>query len=873
MKTKFFLKNNRKAMAAFMFAASMPLAFTACSDQIDNPVTDLEQPAENNFKGFGTAVDTYNINDAKKEFTAEDWRGQQAIYIYDGQGSERDTENKKGYTKVALPWLKSDVLTNLPNGFCDDITPANGWELVLNRCGSRNIKNNNFFAIYNKYSGILRFFFYMPDDFSSGNDHVWEVTMTDNLAKSTALRYGRTEDCEKLNKGAIGLSGQTTISEYVAPWVEQLSSDGLITPNCGWWAFDVDLSTYSGHQLAEDDNIRLQMRSMHVGAISLNSQIQAAINGTIQADIDLMESQHLGNSLTGIVSKIYEMGKSAYEIPSALDDEKWGDALGSAFNIGKKVANLCGIKTEASRDIQGKLDGTISLNMDGTITTEGMLKSSEPTTGVVSPTFFLKDFDLTNAPALGEGIWNLESAPVVYYTNAQMMWENHQDKFMAPGAMGIPMTGIGAVYSTDKKSPFGGQHIWTGGSNNEHTYSDNPYTGIVSYFDPSTIKLVLNPKVFSPEEIANARVFATCGVRKNATFGSTDNYRQAMNLAGSSVNLEGNRYTYLNPSTDASPFDALSSMDDKLGMTAASKSDIEKKDGNCYALIGRGDDGLFVEPQVLYGGKYLDKSFMMPAYEVNVTVVVEHNGLPMVYSRTYLPQYKFIDAAKIPALSPTNPLENKPANYVADIYEQQVKHISDIRNYLRSSLQPVKGTQSGGLYNGYGEQFCFESPQQAAVYLIDGDPKTKWSSSWCSITNTNSRNIVPGAASCTSVDGSGKPVWALEFKTNFNITPHRYTLTTASDNALSTYDRPKEWALYGQTQDGKWQLIDKRETTEGHADALPKTNLAEKQYYINYKAGQPPQFTNFRFEVYSTFVRPDRYNTPRMNLAEFRFDQ
>lgn len=167
MERKDFFKNALKAAACCLVATSMMTGFTACNDDIyDEPTVD-----ETQLDGMlGASADTYNINDG--EFTAENWRQQDAIYIYDNEGQEVDGMGRDGYTLVNLPWYDGDRLTNLPTGFCDDLTRENGWELVLNRCGSRGIENNNFFAIYNKYSGMLRFFYFLPARFQSGNDHV-----------------------------------------------------------------------------------------------------------------------------------------------------------------------------------------------------------------------------------------------------------------------------------------------------------------------------------------------------------------------------------------------------------------------------------------------------------------------------------------------------------------------------------------------------------------------------------------------------------------------------------------------------------------------------------------------------------------------------
>ena len=513
--TRIFYKNEAKILTILCMVFSMTMCFTACSDDIDS--VNESEAAQNNLP-LGAEVDAFNINDG--EFTAENWRHANAIYLFDDEGKQKDQFGRDGYTLVNLPWLKGDVQTNLPEGFCDDMTRENGWELVLNRCGCRSIKNNNFIAVYNKYTGILRFFFYMPEKFQTGNDHVWEVIMTDNMATNMELRYGRPQDCEKIDKSEIGLIGDKTTSEYIAPWVASLSSDGLITPNAGWWAFDVDLSTYSGKSLSENDNIKLQMRSMNKSAISLNSQITASIDGSIKADIDLLQSQHLGNSVIGYVSKLGNIGASAYKVATAITEDKWGEAFGAGIGICKTVANMCGVKTESSQDIQGTLDGKLSLAMKGNIASEGIIQNSTTTAGVPTPTMYLKDFDNINTPGLGEGIWNLEKSPIVYYTNARVTWENRYYHNIYPTG-----NGEAAVYTTNKKSPFGGQYFYQDSSDSPYvkrSYSKEPFSGYICYFDPTSIKLTLNPNVFTPEEIENAKVYAVCGVRNGAAYGTTE---------------------------------------------------------------------------------------------------------------------------------------------------------------------------------------------------------------------------------------------------------------------------------------------------------------------------------------------------------------
>lgn len=166
--------------------------------------------------------------------------------------------------------------------------------------------------------------------------------------------------------------------------------------------------------------------------------------------------------------------------------------------------------------------------------------------------------------------------------------------------------------------------------------TDSPYRGRICYFDSSSIKVILNPNVFSPEEIASAKVYAVCGVRNNNKFGSTEGYRKAMKMQPSQISGNCN-YEYANrPFTDA-PFDALSSYQDKMGKKANTQFATETYNGHQYGLFGCGDADYLLEPQYLAGK---DAPDMMPAYEVTVTLVVEHKGKPIVYCRTYLPEYK-----------------------------------------------------------------------------------------------------------------------------------------------------------------------------------------------------------------------------------------
>ena len=77
-------------------------------------------------------ANSYNPNHT---FNSAFWRSKQHIFLFTGKDYDVADAVYRGYVKVPLPWNESGRQVNLPMNFCDDITPENGWELVMNRCG------------------------------------------------------------------------------------------------------------------------------------------------------------------------------------------------------------------------------------------------------------------------------------------------------------------------------------------------------------------------------------------------------------------------------------------------------------------------------------------------------------------------------------------------------------------------------------------------------------------------------------------------------------------------------------------------------------------------------------------------------------------
>ena len=568
----------------------------------------------------GVEMDTFNPNDA--DFNLATWRQQPGIYIYDGVGPKIINHDGAQYrfTIVELPWNKTATSSNLPMNFCDDITPENGWDLVMNYCGNTSETNRNFFALYNKWTGILRFFTYVPKGFDSGNDHLWQVIINGQTGMRQGLPYGLPLDKTVVDPSAIDMDTDGS-SHFVSPWVSKRSTDGLITPRAGWWAFDVDMSQYQPGLDMSSDMIRLQMLSWTKQNITLFSELMANLDGSISAEIK--------TKLTDKAS-MYTQANEAMQILSAT-----GSMIGNAYqgNVGLVFTNL-GTMYDHLFTLAGKnkstttFEGSINMTLKGNITTSGILEKSDPVTGVSSPTISFSEFDTKNT-LLGRGVWNLKTSPVVWLTDAKARFE-----------------GLVSYWKSYNSDMYGEQ-------NNMFYIPDD---ADFYFFDPSSIEVELNPDLFPASQVEWTQVEAYCVSHADNGVKGTDNFRKAFGLKPR-VDKNQQHFTTVNYLEFQSQnnfdklqnvFDFLHYSDDKWGLDYPAVVSTPKYNGYYDAVVGRGKAGsVALEPMALLDGRNIDEQGVdgrIPALEVMVCLSVKLKGQsePFIYVRHYLPEIQLL---------------------------------------------------------------------------------------------------------------------------------------------------------------------------------------------------------------------------------------
>jgi len=832
------------------------------------------------FFGRKGAAD-WNINTSDMRFgvqrtlvpalTVDNWQDHEDIFIYVQNGGDQDiydavTGNQVfGFEHHKLPWSRgANESPNLPESIWkevwnDGVKEGNPWRLAMMQIGENSTKNGNFLAFYNKYTGVLRFFFYVHEGITSnGSTHWWGLQMNDLLASRSVFRYGVPLDRNITNAASkAALNQPDFMGQLVTPWVANNFNGASLPLQAGWWAYDLDLSLYRGTEatistIGDRDNALL----MNLFAKeNMQAQLSSLFEGTIDGNIDLEATY--ANSENGksggigeIVGKVKDIGMGLKDIFDAAMKDDVGGSLKGLVALGKKGAIMAGLMEEEKEVDPNQLTGmkgTINMTMKGKMDTKGMLSTERGINGFAGMVLKRDNFLYDNIPTFGEGVWNLETPPVVYFTNAYVDWR-YVYKWWENGDFFDG--GIGFVTYTDKKSPFGGQSV-----TRDYTLqseSNEPFRGHVAYFDPSSIKIKLNPNLFTPEEIASAKVSAVCGVRKGMAHGSHESYRQAQKLRGSEFSINGN-VEYPNRAFGEAPFDGLSGADDKMGLSTGVKFAVDTYKGRQFGLFGRGDSDYLIEPQSIHGNAGSD---CMPAYEITVTVTVMHNGKPIIYSRNYLPEYKEININNLPTKSDLE--SRRPAEYDAAIYSQQAKHINDIRNWTRRTFIPNRGQRLG-----FGTEFIiatgyeWDSPAGGWPNLIDGDTNSEWISR---VECKDDGSIYDWDPFTEGVSvATGAKVWYCEFQTRYPVSPKSWTLWNAVNGNISERN-PSHCALYGKkkSKDG-WLMLD----NEYPSAYLPTTH-GGKTFGFNQQ--QPKDMQYFRFEVFGN------YGDPVLGLSELIFN-
>ena len=445
--------------------------------------------------------------------------------------------------EIPLPWntVSTGVHHHLPAGEVENmIRNKNDWKLAFNTTGIKASEcvHQNYFGLYNEQLGILRVFYYWPQELLSlggANDHLWYVQLQGAQAQHNATQFAvplhhKLDVNDSANAKFVQRAGVYMTSAYT----DKLGENMVVVPELGWWAFDIDISAMRGQSFFDNYKpITIGLNVFDVQNVLLNSVLGGTIGGSLKGSMNLNALKAASANDTGKVIGSLGSAGSFFSNKYFLDCvvgsanfTKGGIAsllVGTAIQVGGNFAKEYGKSGGASDlDSLGKLNARLSLDLDATMQTRGLIKSQRshavPSVTIPKEYFKLAGTKADAGEQMGKGLWNISEDPVVYIVK-DAFWANK------PQMTYYSRTDLGWYRSGQKMA--------------EYDISMSPHQlgmRLISFFDPTSIgSVVINEDLFGhPEE---CYLDVSYGIYPGSQAGYTDWFREAASLEYSPITL------------------------------------------------------------------------------------------------------------------------------------------------------------------------------------------------------------------------------------------------------------------------------------------------------------------------------------------------
>lgn len=422
-----------------------------------------------------------------------------------------------------LPWAKNNsAQSDIPEYILTDINPADGWEMAFCSLSDPSAQKTRYFGLYNRYTGVLRVFMYIPDASAYGNEMAFDIA----CGTSGDIRYpfyNAMDYCIPVNKPysawdktkhlSTGTSSYSVLSWRQTPYTEKTEANGV---SAYWHCFDIDMSGYSPvNKKAWRKHIGDNLSLLSISPVSQNTtqiKLTGALIGKVAGDFSSESTiksaacnPHLhrarlamggmGSILTSLVS-IYG---SAASVSKSFSD--FGAYTAMGVGVAGILFNTVGVILSGSDDTEEKnvTKGTIDLRLNADIDLDGVMSGWKSLTdgGLrITPAVL----DATNPKgSIGKGCIGLEEAPVVYISKEDLLSEYDHVK------------------------------ITKNEGDDYYTYvTDEPDLRFVAFLDPASVKVNLNKDIYS--NIRNLKVTSFTGVNAARPLGHSDSYRRLAGL-------------------------------------------------------------------------------------------------------------------------------------------------------------------------------------------------------------------------------------------------------------------------------------------------------------------------------------------------------
>lgn len=335
----------------------------------------------------------YSQQCATRAISVPNWESWEKVRLSSGV-AETDS--------VAVPWADNALVTTvIPTQIRKDIKKENGWMLIKYTVNGNWGKNNNYMFFYNKYTGILKVFYYLENTVGSSTG-IWQLVIdvpqrlfafTGNIADPIEGVYKR-QELYCTNITTTGSSGFTY----------------------GWNCFQVELAydpLFTSGTLTVNPVNRTNSQISLTGSYGSSSKgTFVTTTGSNSSDITGLATA-AGEDAYNFIMKEIENNKITITDSKNADNivnETLSDIIRKGINqIFSSFTARHNNNPSEKYNIQFTTNG--KAEMSGTITTE--------TTGGLAP----GSLNLSKSSlGVSLGVWNLEEQPIIYFgTTAKLL--------------------------------------------------------------------------------------------------------------------------------------------------------------------------------------------------------------------------------------------------------------------------------------------------------------------------------------------------------------------------------------------------------------------------------------------------------------------
>ena len=584
------------------------------------------------------------------------------------------------------PWAEGPAQRTCPPDYVARLTKENGWEMAFSTLNDPAAKDTRYFALYNKYLGILRVFCYVNDTGTAQNQAAFEVRMgTDGKNRYpfyNALGFSIPTN-HSVSNGNLDLSVNlidaeacsSTFHDVMSPYSDSMSKSLQL----GWNVFDINCSGYVPDNSWRTDNTKSRMFincvTQTTMGISLAGSITADLSGTFRAQEVIQHGGVSGlggaigilNTINGVASGIADGGAGGYakEVMDKRRFERgsqggpggWDKFMmglkGVAGGVSTATSILSGVFSaldEKTAEWYDTIPGKINLTMNGTIDLTGTIKGyNSNKAGFIQVT--KKNIDAVNGEDghFGKGIISLAEDPVICVAKEDIMAS--VDNF------NLTYTSAGKYQSSDFAS-YG--------------------VRLISFLDPTSIKLNLNTDLY--KNVKGVCVSATYSVIPTGKFGYTLPFCRALNLKRSTIDMsQGVKSGRIKFGPNTTPIRVHKIAPNEIMLTEADDPETtsnckdHKQTGADFSYFGRlqgiGGKDVISHPQVYvpwktekYQEAGNDRGEItyacdgtIPDFVVGITVVFFTDEAPgkYVFTMQYVPKIKFLTHSELLAYRKT----------------------------------------------------------------------------------------------------------------------------------------------------------------------------------------------------------------------------